>query len=105
MTDFLLFKLPIWYYEKKFILLSICLFKNWLNVRAQIHVLGCKPTALPSVLQWKPLNVITVNLISCLLYTDFVDPIKTKSMRYYIKTTGYCYNSVNVYQFPSVTKW
>jgi hypothetical protein len=53
--------------------------------------------------QWKPLNVITVNVISCLLWSDLVVTISA----YYVinksnpvlLSFGYCY------QFSLVTKW
>jgi hypothetical protein len=42
------------------------------------------------------LNVITVNVITCLLLSDYTGPVY---YNYYIKTTTYCYHSVNVISF------
>ncbi len=44
-------------------------------------------------IQWKPLNVIRINVISCLLWSDMVGPIL---VYYQKKVTAYCYHLVNV---------
>jgi len=47
------------------------------------------------LLQWKPFNVITVNVISCLLLLE----LKGTIYIYYNKITRYCYHSVIVVSF------
>jgi hypothetical protein len=44
------------------------------------------------IMQWMPLNGITVNGISRLLESDFMVPF---AIHYYIKMTSYCYHSIN----------
>ena len=54
------------------------------------------PVCIRSFLQWKPLNVIKVNVISHLLWSDCI--WYTLPLVYFTKTS-YCYHSVNMICF------